>query len=62
MIDSIIVVGVLIHSALFHSVFAFKAAQMNRQHSIFHELMLYEFRLSQNICCEKEKMQLITTQ
>ena len=56
------VVGMLTCCALLHSVHDLKATQMNVQHSLIHEFMLYEFELShntmeatQNIYCMKGK-------
>ena len=55
---SIIVVGVLLHCALLHSVWNLKSTQRNMQHSLIQEL--YEFKLGYNapeatkiICCVK---------
>ena len=45
MLGSIVVVGVLTCPALFHSVGDLKAVQMNVQHSLIQEFMLYKFEL-----------------
>ena len=49
MVGSILVVGVLIHCALLHSVWVLKVAQINVQCSLIQELMFYEFRLDHSI-------------
>ena len=61
-VSSIMVVGVLACCALLHSMWDSKAAQMNVQHSLIQELMLYKFKLDhnikktiKNICCAKGK-------
>ena len=41
----IMVVGVLTRCALLHIVYNLKAAQMNMQHSLIQQLMLYELKL-----------------
>ena len=46
MVGSIMVVGVLTHYALLHSVGDLKAVQMNDQHGLTQKLMLYKFELS----------------
>ena len=57
------VVGVLICSALFHSVCDLKAAQLNKQHSWIRKFLLCEFELShngaeltKNISCAKKAL------
>ena len=59
-VGSIVVVGVLTHCALLHSMCDLKFTQMNMQHSLIWELMLYKYKLShntmeatKNICCAK---------
>ena len=42
------VVGVLTCCALLHSVFDFKATQINIQHSLIQEVMIYVFEHCQN--------------
>ena len=57
-IGSIMVVSIVTH-ALLHCVCDLKAAQMNLQCSLMHELMLYKFKMGQeatkNICCMKSE-------
>ena len=49
-VDSIVVVGVLTHCVLLHSMCSLKATQINMQHSsLIWELMLYEFELHYNV-------------
>ena len=48
MIGSIVIFGALLHCALLHSVDDVKAAQMNMQHSLIQEYMLYEIEQSYN--------------
>ena len=48
MVDSVVVVGMLIHDALLHSVCDLKAAKINMQHSLISELILYKFKLGHN--------------
>ena len=43
----IVVIGVLTHCALLHTVYDLKASQMNVPRSLIRELMLYEFKLKQ---------------
>ena len=57
-VSSIVVIGALTYCALLHYIYNLKAAQMNVQHSLILELMLYEFEFQQNaveatktICC-----------
>ena len=54
------VVGALASCALFHYVYDLKATQMNVQHSLIQEIMLYKFeeghnavKATKNFCCEK---------
>ena len=61
-ISSIVVVGGLRCCALLHSVSDLKATQMNVQHSLIQELLLYKFELghkateaTKNICCAKDE-------
>ena len=42
------VLGALAYSVLLHSIWDFKAVQVNVQPSLIQELMLYEFKLSHN--------------
>ena len=60
MVGSIVVVSVLARCEFLHSVCDVKATQMNMQHNLIQELVLYEFELShntikftKNICCTK---------
>ena len=60
-VGSIVVVGALTCYTLLYSVSDLKAAQMNVQHSLIHELLLYEFEQGYNtveateeICYEVE--------
>ena len=60
MSGSIIVIGMLIHYTLLHSVCDLKVAQMNVQCSLIWELMFCQFEQGQNtievtknICCAK---------
>ena len=62
MVGSIVVVGTLTCCALLHSLCDLKEAQMNIQHSLIQELMLYVFKLgdnvieaTKNICHTKEE-------
>ena len=55
-----LVVGALMHCALFHFLYDLKVAQMSVQSSLIQELMLHEFELDhntvktiKNICCVK---------
>ena len=48
-VGSIIVVGVQINCALFHSVFDSKSSQINVQRMIILELMLYEDEMANNV-------------
>ena len=64
-VSNIVVVGVLTLSALRHS--DLKAAQMNMQHCLIQELMLYDYKLhitlwkqSKTFVVQKVKAQLIT--
>ena len=61
------VVGVLTHCALLHSMHDLKAAQVYVYQSLIQKLMLHEFKLghntteaTKNICCVKVKVRLIT--
>ena len=61
LVDSIEVVGALSRCTLLHSVCNFKATQMNVQHSLIQQPMLYEFKLgrntteaTKNICCARD--------
>ena len=60
MVGSIMVVGVLTCCTLLHSLCDLKAAQLNDQHSLILELMLYEFvscviaQFNQKHLCENE--------
>ena len=54
------VVGILVHYALLHSVYNLKVTLMNVQCSLIWEFKVYEFELSyntaqasKNICCAK---------
>ena len=47
-VGSIVVVGALKHWALLHSVYDLKARQMDIQHSLIWEFILFEFELSYN--------------
>ena len=47
-VSRILVVGILTHCALLHSVCDLKATQMNVQHSILWEFMFYKFKLAHN--------------
>ncbi len=49
------VVDVLKHYALLHSMCDLKAAWMNMQHNLILELMLYEFKLALNTVKAKPK-------
>ena len=64
LVGSIIVVGELTGCALFHSECDLKAAQMNVQHSLIQELMLYLavtlWKQLQVFVVKKMKAQLIT--
>ena len=60
MVGSIVVIGVLIHDPLLHSVCNLKAAQMSVQSYLILELICCEFELghnapeaTKNICCVK---------
>ena len=60
MVGNIVLVGVLTHCALLHSVYDLKAAQINMQCCLIWDLILYKFELghntsqaSKNICCIK---------
>ncbi len=62
MVDCIIVIGVLKHSALFHSLCDLKAILINVQCSLIQELILNKSELGYNameamkiICCVKAK-------
>ena len=50
------IVGVLTHGALLHSVFDLKAAQMNMQFCPIWELMLYKFKQPKIFVVQKVKM------
>ena len=61
-VGSILIVGVLTHCALVLSMYDLKAAQVNVQHSLIWEFMLYKFTLchkaaeaTKNICCAKSE-------
>ena len=61
MVGSIVVVGVLTCTML-HSMCNLKATQMNMQHNLIQELMLYKFQLgcigaeaTKNTCCVKSE-------
>ena len=61
-VGSIVVVGVLTHCALLHSVRDLKITKVNVQCSIIEELMLYEFEqgykiveATKNICYAKDE-------
>ena len=47
-VGSIVVVGVLTHCALLHSMYDLKVIQMNVQCSLNQEIMLYVFQLDHN--------------
>ncbi len=62
MVGSIVVVGALTCCALLHSMCDLKVTQMNMQHNLIQELMLYEFELdyitveaTKNICVLPDK-------
>ena len=45
----IVVASALTYCGLFQSAYYLKAAQMNVQHCLIREFMLYEFRLDHNV-------------
>ena len=49
MVSSIRVIGMLTHCALLHSMNYLKDVQMNEQRSLIQELMLYKFKLDNNV-------------
>ena len=58
-VGSIVVVGVLTCCALLYLMWDLKPTQMNVQHSLIHEFMLYKFKMSdnaaKNICFMKDE-------
>ena len=63
MVGSIVVAGVLTHCALLYFMCDLKAVQINMQHSLIQELMLYKIELGysdvegiKNICCAKKEV------
>ena len=61
-VGGIMVVGLLTHCALLHNMYDLKATQINEQHCLIWELMLYEFKQGHNpteatksLCCMKDE-------
>ena len=60
LVGSIMIVAALTHCELLHSVCDLKTTQMNMQHNLIWELMLYKLKLvhnvmeaAKNICCAR---------
>ena len=45
----IVVVGTLTHCAMLQSMYDLKSTQVNTQHSLIQQLILYEFKLGHNV-------------